>query len=65
MTKVILAGQYPAHTFETLQELLKDLPVELKAVDTPEAYDRAQSRERLIMKAFFNDVKRYLKPEDL
>ena len=33
--------------------------------DTPEAYERAQSRERLIMKAFFNDVKRYLKPEDL
>ena len=33
--------------------------------DTPEAYERAQNREKLIMKAFFNDVKRYLKSEDL
>ena len=35
-----------------------------RKIDTPEAYERAQSRERLIMKAFFNDVKRY-KPKDL
>lgn len=33
--------------------------------DTPEAYARAQSREKLILKAFFNDCKRYLKPDDL
>ena len=33
--------------------------------DTPEAYERAQSLEKLIVKAFFNDVKRYLKPEYL
>lgn len=33
--------------------------------DTPQAYERAQSRERLIRKAFFNDVKRSLKPENL
>lgn len=36
-----------------------------RKIDTPEAYERAQSREKLIMKSFFNDVKRYLKPEDL
>lgn len=36
-----------------------------RKIDTHEAYERAQSREKLIMKAFFNDVKRHLKPEDL
>lgn len=36
-----------------------------RKIDTHEAYERAQSREKLIMKAFFNDCKRYLKPEDL
>lgn len=29
--------------------------------DIPEAYARAQSRERLIRKAFFRDCERYLK----
>ena len=52
MTKVILAGQYPAHTYETLQELLKDLPVELKAVDTPEAYDAMTDAEIMILRIF-------------
>ena len=52
MTKVILAGQYPAHTYETLQELLKDLPVELKAVDTPEAYEAMTDAEILILRIF-------------
>ena len=27
--------------------------------DTKEAYDKAQSRERLIRKAFFNDCRKY------
>lgn len=31
-----------------------------RKVDTAEAYERAQSRERLIRKALFNDCKRYL-----
>lgn len=35
-----------------------------RKTDTPEAYARAQSREKLILKAFFNDVKRY-NPKDL
>ena len=52
MTNVILAGQYPAHTFETLQELLKDLPVTLKAVDTPEAYDAMTDAEIMILRIF-------------
>lgn len=52
MTKVILAGQYPAHTYETLQELLKDLPVDLKAVDTPEAYEAMTDAEIMILRIF-------------
>ena len=52
MTNVILAGQYPAHTFETLQELLRDLPVTLKAVDTPEAYETMTDAEIMILRIF-------------
>lgn len=35
-----------------------------RRIDTAEAYERAQSRERLIRRAFFADCKRYLN-EDL
>lgn len=52
MTNVILAGQYPAHTFETLKELLGDLPVTLKAVDTPEAYEAMTDAEIMILRIF-------------
>ena len=52
MTNVILAGQYPAHTFETLQELLRDLPVTLRAVDTPEAYEAMTDAEIMILRIF-------------
>ena len=52
MTKIALVGQYPAHTFETLQELLKDLPVELKAFDTQEAYDAMTDAEIMILRIF-------------
>ena len=36
-----------------------------RIIDTPEGYARAQSREKLIVKAFLNDCKKHLKPEDL
>ena len=52
MTKIALVGQYPAHTFETLQELLSDLPVELKAFDTQEAYDAMTDAEIMILRIF-------------
>ncbi len=52
MTKVVLAGQYPAHTYETLKELLADLPVELTAVDTPQAYDAMTDAEIMILRIF-------------
>ena len=38
-------------------------------IDTPEGYERAQIRERTLMRAFLNDCKRYLnedlKPKEL
>ena len=52
MTKVRLVGQYPAHTLETFQELFKDMPVELKAVDTPEAYEAMSDAEIMILRIF-------------
>lgn len=52
MTNVILAGQYPAHTFESFQELLCGLPVTLKAVDTPEAYEAMTDAEIMILRIF-------------
>ncbi|MBO4839124.1 MAG: 2-hydroxyacid dehydrogenase [Lachnospiraceae bacterium] len=52
MTKVILAGENPAHTFEKLSGLLAGLPVELKAVDTPEAYEAMTDAEILILRIF-------------
>lgn len=36
-----------------------------RKIDTPEAYSRAQSREKLILKAFFNDCKKHLNPDEL
>ena len=52
MIKVILAGPYPAHTFERLQEMMADMPVELRAVDTPEAYDAMTDAEIMILRIF-------------
>ena len=52
MTKVILAGQYPAHTFEKLQEMLKSLPIELRAVDAQEEYDAMTDAEIMILRIF-------------
>ena len=52
MANVILAGQYPAGTYERLCEMLKDLPVSVRAVDTPEAYDAMTDAEILILRIF-------------
>ena len=48
MKKVILAGTYPAHTFEKLWAMLPEEEFELKAVDTPEAYDAMTDAEFMI-----------------
>jgi len=52
MTKVILAGQYPVHTFEKLSEMLKGQPVDLRAVDTSEAYEAMTDAEIMILRIF-------------
>ena len=50
--KVVLAGKYPARTFETLRELLPESQFELEAVDTPEAYDATTDAEIMILRIF-------------
>ena len=50
--KVVLAGKYPARTFETLKELLPESQFELEAVDTPEAYDAMTDAEIMILRIF-------------
>lgn len=52
-------------TYEDLQRKYQRIShkntLRARRIDTPEAYARAQSREKLIVKAFFNDCKRHLK----
>ena len=50
--KVVLAGKYPARTFETLKELLPESQFELEAVDTPEAYEAMTDAEIMILRIF-------------
>ena len=50
--KVVLAGKYPARTFETLKELLPESQFELEAVDTPEAYETMTDAEIMILRIF-------------
>ena len=52
MKKVILAGTYPAHTFEKLRAMLPEEEFELKAVDTPEACDAMTDAEFMILRIF-------------
>ena len=52
MTKVVLAGNYPAHTYEKLRELLPREQFELVAVDTQEAYDAMTDAEIMILRIF-------------
>lgn len=50
--KVVLAGKYPARTFEMLRELLPESQFELEAVDTPEAYETMTDAEIMILRIF-------------
>lgn len=52
MLKVVLAGTYPAHTFEKLRTLLPEEDFELKAVDTPEKYEAMTDAEIMILRIF-------------
>ena len=52
MTKVVLAGNYPAHTYERLRDLLPQEQFELVAVNTQEAYDAMTDAEIMILRIF-------------
>ncbi|WP_312938998.1 2-hydroxyacid dehydrogenase [Oscillibacter sp.] len=50
--KVVLAGTYPAHTYEKLRALLPENQFDLVVVDTPEAYDAMTDAEIMILRIF-------------
>ena len=52
MVNVVLAGQYPAGTFDKLRALLPGEQFGLKAVDTQEAYDAMTDAEVMILRIF-------------
>lgn len=52
MINVILAGQYPAGTYEKLRALLPEEQFRLKAVDTQEAYDAMTDAEIMVLRIF-------------
>ena len=52
MLKVVLAGTYPAHTYEKLRALLPVESFELEAVDTPEKYEAMTDAEIMILRIF-------------
>lgn len=52
MTRVILAGTYPAHTYEKLRAALPEDQFSLTVVDTPEAYEAMTDAEVMILRIF-------------
>ena len=52
MLKVVLAGTYPAHTFEKLRKMLPEETFELKAVDQQADYDAMTDAEIMILRIF-------------
>ena len=52
MLKVVLAGQYPAGTYEKLRAVLPEDRFSLTAVDTPEAYEAMTDAEIMILRIF-------------
>ena len=52
MLKVVLAGTYPAHTYEKLRKLLPADQFDFVAVDRQEAYDAMTDAEIIILRIF-------------
>lgn len=52
MTKIVLAGQYPAKTEEKLRRCLSGLDCTLTCVDTQEEYDAMTDAEILVLRIF-------------
>jgi phosphoglycerate dehydrogenase-like enzyme len=52
MLKVVLAGTYPAHTYEKLRKLLPEDQFDFVAVDKQEEYDAMTDAEVMILRIF-------------
>lgn len=52
MLKVVLAGQYPAGTYEKLRAMLPQEQFSLTVVDTPQAYEAMTDAEIMILRIF-------------
>ena len=52
MLKVVLAGQYPAGTYEKLRAMLPPEQFELRAVDKQQDYDAMTDAEIMILRIF-------------
>ena len=52
MLKVVLAGTYPAHTYEKLRKLLPEDQFDFVAVDKQEEYDAMTDAEVIILRIF-------------
>lgn len=52
MINVVLAGQYPAGTYEKFRTMLPEEQFELRAVDTQEAYSAMTDAEIMILRVF-------------
>ena len=52
MVNVVLAGQYPAGTYEKLRAMLPEEQFGLKAVNAPGAYDAMTDAEIMILRIF-------------
>ena len=50
MLKVVLAGTYPAHTYEKLRKLLPEDQFDFVAVDKQEEYDAMTDAEVMILR---------------
>ena len=52
MKKIVLAGKYPEGTLEGFRGRLKGEDAEVAAVDTPEAYDKLNDADAMILRLF-------------
>lgn len=52
MTKVVLAGNYPAHTYERLKAMLENLDCTLTKVETEEEYQKMTDAEIMVLRIF-------------
>ncbi len=52
MTKVVLAGNYPAHTYERLKAMFENLDCTLTKVETEEEYQKMTDADIMVLRIF-------------